>query len=103
MTTLPEVPLGRALQRVAAIWHPDGAPHHLIVGQSGVGKSTMVKALLSLCPFERAVVFNPKPAFNKVWYDADDPARWGQPVRVERWMLAEWRHIERFTMPQDEA
>jgi hypothetical protein len=81
MTPLPEVPLERALRRVDAIWHPDGAPHHLIFGMSGSGKTTLVKHLLGLCPYERILIIDPKPAADPVWNGAPDTLwQWGRPV-----------------------
>jgi energy-coupling factor transporter ATP-binding protein EcfA2 len=78
---LPAVPLSRALQRVSAIWGPDAAPHHLIYGGTGAGKSTLVKALLSLCEYERVLVLEPKRNTDAV-YDGppEDPYRYGRPV-----------------------
>jgi hypothetical protein len=81
MTTLPEVPLERALRRVAAIWGPDAAPHHLVYGQTGSGKTTLIKALIGLCQFERVLIIDPKPAADPVWNGPDgDPDHWGRPV-----------------------
>jgi energy-coupling factor transporter ATP-binding protein EcfA2 len=85
MTPLPEASLERVLSRVAAVWAPDGAPHHLIYGQTGSGKTTLIKALLGLCPRSRVLVMDPKPHADPVWDGPDgDPHRWGRPVeRVE--------------------
>ena len=81
MTTLPNVPLQRALRRVDAIWGPDAAPHHLVYGQTGSGKTTLIKALLALCPQERALILDPKPHPDPVWDGpASDPHQWGRPV-----------------------
>ena len=81
MTTLATVPLERVLQRVAAIWGPDAAPHHLVYGQTGSGKTTLIKALLALCPYERALILDPKPHPDPVWDGPDgDPHQWGRPI-----------------------
>ena len=81
MTTLPEVPLERALRRVGAIWGADAAPHHLVYGQTGSGKTTLIKALLGLCPQSRTLILDPKPAADPVWDGpAGDPHQWGRPV-----------------------
>lgn len=78
---IPEAPLGRVLDRVATIWHPQAAPHHLVYGMTGSGKSTLIKALLGLCPHERVLVLDPKPHPDPVWDGtADDPQAWGRPV-----------------------
>lgn len=81
MTGLPEATLDRAIRRVAAIWGPDGAPHHLIYGQTGSGKTTLIKALLALCQWERVLILDPKPHPDPVWDRPDDkPLKWGRPV-----------------------
>ena len=81
MTDLPRAPLPRVLQRVDAIWSPGGAAHHVLYGQSGAGKTTLVKALLGLCQHERVLVLDPKPAADPVWDGpVDDPHLWGRPV-----------------------
>jgi energy-coupling factor transporter ATP-binding protein EcfA2 len=78
---LPSVPLGRVLDRVAAIWAPDAAPHHLVYGQTGSGKTTLIKALIGLCEYERILILDPKPHADPVWDGpAEDPHRWGKPV-----------------------
>ncbi|MFI5064742.1 MAG: hypothetical protein ACHP9Z_12290, partial [Streptosporangiales bacterium] len=84
MTTLPRTTLPRALQRVNAIWSPQAAPHHLVYGMTGSGKSTLIKALLGLCERERVLICDPKPAADPVWDDQGDPGHWGRPItRVE--------------------
>jgi hypothetical protein len=80
MMPLPAVPLSRALVRAAAIWHPDSAPHNLLYGMTGAGKSTLIKAFLGLCPHERVLILDPKPHPDPVWYEPGDPARWGAPI-----------------------
>lgn len=60
-TVLPEVSLPRVLARVDSIWDSAGAAHHLLLGQTGAGKTTLVLQLLSLCPDERVLVLDPKP------------------------------------------
>lgn len=81
MTSLPEVPLDRVLARVDALWHPQNAAHHLVYGQTGAGKTTLVKALLGLCPYSRALILDPKPKADPVWDDADgDGGQWGKLV-----------------------
>jgi energy-coupling factor transporter ATP-binding protein EcfA2 len=81
MTTVPEVPLERALRRVDAIWGPDAAPHHLVYGQTGSGKTTLIKALLALSPHSRALILDPKPHADPVWDGpGSDPWQWGRPV-----------------------
>jgi len=78
---IPQAPLGRVLGRVATIWHPQAAPHHLVYGMTGSGKSTLIKALLSLCPHERVIVLDPKPHPDPVWDGMPgDPHAWGRPV-----------------------
>lgn len=78
---IPEAPLGRVLDRVATIWHPQAAAHHLIYGMTGAGKSTLIKALLGLCPYERVLLLDPKPHPDPVWDGPpDDPQAWGRPV-----------------------
>lgn len=83
MTTasIPPASLDRVLRRVDAIWHPESAPHHLIYGMTGSGKSTLIKSLLGLCADERALILDPKPHPDQVWDGpAEDPDRWGRPV-----------------------
>ena len=78
---LPSVPLARVLGRVDAIWHPDRAPHHVVYGMTGSGKSTLIKALLGLCTAERVAIFDPKPHPDPIWDGSPgDPWRWGRPV-----------------------
>jgi hypothetical protein len=81
MTALPEAPLERVLRRVDAIWSPEMAPHHLIYAATGAGKTTLIKALLGLCPKSRVLVLEPKrnadPAYEG---PPDDPHEWGRPV-----------------------
>lgn len=79
MTTLPQASLGRVLRRVDAIWHPSAAPHHLLYGMTGSGKSTLIKALLGLCGHERVLILDPKPHPDPVW-DGEVPGQWGKPV-----------------------
>jgi len=82
MNALPEVPLSRVLRRVGTIWSPEQAPHHVVYGMSGAGKTTLVKALLRLCDAERVLIVDPKPnAADPAWHGtAEDPWRWGRPV-----------------------
>jgi hypothetical protein len=83
MTALPEVPMARALRRVDSIWGPDAAPHQLIFGMSGAGKTTLAKKLLSLCGNERVLVVDPKQNADLIWDGPDgDPDRWGRPVET---------------------
>ena len=81
MTDLPATTLDRALSRAGSIWHPAGAPHHLVYGQTGAGKSTLIKALLGLCSVERVLILDPKPHPDPVWDGPHgDPLAWGRPV-----------------------
>lgn len=81
MTSLPPAPLERVLRRVDAIWHPDTAPHHIVLGASGAGKSTLIKSLLGLCGHERVLILDPKPHPDQVWDGPQDaPHAWGKPV-----------------------
>jgi hypothetical protein len=64
---LPEIGLPRVLQRVNAIWAPEGAPHHIVFGRTGVGKTTLIRQLLALCPGERVLVVDPKQAADPSW------------------------------------
>jgi energy-coupling factor transporter ATP-binding protein EcfA2 len=80
MTTLPQAPLARVLDRVATIWAADAAPHHVVYGMTGAGKSTLIKALLSACPYARTLILDPKPHPDPVWDEPGDPDRWGTPV-----------------------
>lgn len=81
MTTIPAAPMATVLDRVDAIWGPAGAPHHLIYAATGAGKSTLIKALLGLCPRERALVLEPKRNTDPVYEGpAADPWRWGRPI-----------------------
>ncbi len=78
---LPAASLDRVLRRVAAIWGPDAAPHHLVYGQTGSGKTTLIKSLLGLCPYERALILDPKPHPDAIWDGPPDrPDAWGKPV-----------------------
>jgi len=79
MIPLPSVPAGRVLDRVATIWHPESAPHHLVYGMTGAGKTTLIKALLGLCRHERVLILDPKPHPDPVWGEPGD-LRWGRPV-----------------------
>jgi len=79
MIDLPEVRLPRVLDRVGALWHPQAAAHHLIFGQTGAGKTTLVKALLGLCPYSRVLILDPKPKADPVW-DGGDAGQWGKLV-----------------------
>lgn len=78
---IPEATLQRVLRRVGSVWHPERAAHHLAYGSTGAGKSTLVKALLGLCPHARVLVVEPKRNPDAVYQGpADDPFRWGRPV-----------------------
>lgn len=80
MIPLPSAPLARVLARVDTIWHPEAAPHHLVYGMTGAGKSTLIKALLTLCAHERVLILDPKEHPDPVWDDTA-PDAWGKPVR----------------------
>lgn len=81
MTGLPSAPLARVLRRVDGIWHPGGAAHHIVYGMTGSGKSTLIKALLRLCSYERVLILDPKPHPDTIWDGPpDDPHAWGKPV-----------------------
>lgn len=60
MTGLPRADLGRVLDRVAAIWSPRAAPHHLIYGASGAGKSTLIRQLAARREYARLLLIEPK-------------------------------------------
>ncbi len=78
---LPAVNLGRALRRVSAVWGPDAAPHHLIYASTGAGKSTLIKALLSLCGHERVLLLEPKRNADPAYQGpVGDPWQYGRPV-----------------------
>jgi energy-coupling factor transporter ATP-binding protein EcfA2 len=78
---LPAATLARVLQRVHSAWGPDGAPHHILLGATGAGKSTLVKALLGLCERDRVLLVEPKRNADAVYAGpAGDPWRWGRPV-----------------------
>jgi energy-coupling factor transporter ATP-binding protein EcfA2 len=78
--TLPQASRARVLQRVGSIWHPQGAPHHLVYGMTGSGKTTVIKELLGLCEHERVLICDPKPSADPIWDDPAGPHRWGRPV-----------------------
>lgn len=78
MIELPAAPLSRVLARVGSLWHPSGAAHHLVYGQTGAGKTTLVKALLGLCPYSRVLILDPKPKADPVW--DGDTDQWGKLV-----------------------
>lgn len=81
MNPLPAVPMERVLWRVDHIWGPEMAPHHLLYGMSGSGKTTLIKSLLGLCPDDRVLIVDPKPAADPIWDGpAGEPYRWGKPV-----------------------
>jgi hypothetical protein len=83
MTSLPEAPMSRVLDRAVSIWGPDGAPHHLVFGQTGSGKTTLIKALLGRCTNERVLVVDPKPNADPIWDGPDgDSCYWGRPVET---------------------
>jgi len=77
---LPEVSLERVLRRVDAIWSPGAAPHHLIYGMTGSGKTTLIKKLLGLCEEERVLIFDPKAAVDHIWDGPPGEDQWGRPV-----------------------
>ena len=78
---IPEAPIGRVLGRVATVWHAREVPHHLVYGMTGSGKTTLIKALLGLCPYERVLVLDPKAHPDPVWDGPpDDPDAWGRPI-----------------------
>lgn len=78
---LPVTTMERALLRVASVWSPLAAPHHLIYGTSGAGKTTLIKALLALCPQARVLIVDPKPNADPAWEGAPgNPHQWGRAV-----------------------
>lgn len=78
---LPHASLERVLSRIKLIWKPGRAPHILLLGQTGCGKSTVVQELLGLHSYERDIVLDPKPTEDHIWDGpADDPRRWGGPI-----------------------
>jgi len=78
---IPPVPLERVLDRVDYIWGPERAPHHLLFGMSGSGKTTLIQSLLGVCPEDRVLILDPKPAADAIWDGpAGEPHRWGKPV-----------------------
>lgn len=82
MTSLPAASLDRVLRRVDHVWHPGGAAHHIVYGMTGSGKTTLIQALLGLCPYERVLILDPKPHADPVW-----DGGWGRPVSSVRPMF----------------
>jgi energy-coupling factor transporter ATP-binding protein EcfA2 len=81
MHQLPPAPFAAVLDRIDATWRPRQAPHHVILGQTGAGKTTLVKELLKLRLAERVLILDAKPARDPAWDDVDDwPDTWGKPV-----------------------
>jgi hypothetical protein len=80
---LPTTSLDRALQRQDTVWHtgPGGSPHVIVVGQSGSGKSHLIREMLTLCDHERVLILDAKPAEDPIWQGPpDDPWKYGRPV-----------------------
>jgi hypothetical protein len=78
---LRSAPLARVLERVDSIWSPACAPHHLLLGGTGAGKSTRIKDLLGLARDERVLLIEPKRGPDVVYEGPPgDPFRWGKPV-----------------------
>jgi hypothetical protein len=67
MTPLPAVTMPRVLARVNAVWDARTAPHHVVYGRTGVGKTTLVRQLLTLRAAERVLVIDPKPNTDPSW------------------------------------
>ena len=85
MIPLPRAGIGLVLSRASSIWHPGGAAHHILYAMTGSGKSTLVKALLGVCPEERVLILDPKPHPDRVWAGPPgDPRAWGRPVTEVR-------------------
>jgi hypothetical protein len=81
VSILPVVPAARVLRRVDHLWHPAAAPHHLIYGMTGSGKTTLIKDVLGLRETGRVLILDPKPAADPIWDGPPgDPHRWGKPV-----------------------
>lgn len=81
MSQLPAAPFARVLDRVESTWRPRQAPHHVILGQTGAGKTTLVKELLKLRLADRVLILDAKPAPDPAWDDVDGWAdTWGKPV-----------------------
>ncbi|WP_433464359.1 helicase HerA domain-containing protein [Spirillospora sp. CA-128828] len=82
MPHLPAAPLDRVLDRVDRAWQPRRAAHHVILGQTGAGKTTLIKSLLRLRLDARVLIIDPKPAPDPAWDDvAGYPDTWGTPVQ----------------------
>ena len=85
MTSLPEAPLSRVLDREDHIWHGDsgGAPHIFMYGATGSAKSSLIKAHLTrLCQQERVLIVEVKRQADPVYQGPpEDPHRFGRPVR----------------------
>jgi hypothetical protein len=81
MPTLPAAPFERVLDRVDQAWQPRRAAHHVILGQTGAGKTTLIKELLKLRTAARVLIIDPKPAPDPAWDDEQGwPDTWGRPV-----------------------
>jgi hypothetical protein len=83
MTTsmLAEAPFDRVLDRVDQAWQPRRAAHHVVLGQTGAGKTTLIKELLKLRLAARVLIIDPKPAPDPAWDDVPGHLdTWGRPV-----------------------
>lgn len=81
MPKIPTAPFDRVLDRVDATWRLRQAPHHVILAQTGAGKTTLVKELLKLRHADRVLILDAKPAPDPAWDDiVGYPDTWGAPV-----------------------
>jgi hypothetical protein len=91
LVSIPRRSWKAVIQRVDALWKPQFAPHHSLVGQNGAGKSHLiVHGILPLCLYDNVAIFDNK---------GDDPVLVSAGARPVRSLPGRLRR----TMDNDDA
>lgn len=73
---IQRVPLAKVQGRLSAVWRPRLAPHHVIIGENGSGKTGLItRGIMPLCAYDRVLIIDVK---------GDDPMWQGYGAPIER-------------------
>ena len=71
---IPHIPLARVQGRMNHAWRPRVAPHHVIIGENGSGKTGLItRAIMPLCAYDRVLVIDVK-GDDPMWEEYGKPS-----------------------------